>query len=253
MSKKRRKPTWIFICGTYRTASTTCYEITRDIVSETGNGKGIGYHQEGKLSDFDIPAQEPYIVCKVFEYLPDGFQGKPSLGQFFHRKGRLKAIATIRDPRDIITSMRERHNRQMENPEHQRIPFDYHHRVTVDFPIWLGQLERWIDLGPNICMVSRYESFTKDLLNEVNRIASHLGITISPILARDIASRYTPEAIMVRKKAKREAKQKEDPWLPGIPGILFGTVGAHKDHLSPEEEELLIEYNGDWMRRFAYL
>jgi len=141
----------------------------------------------------------------------------------------------------------------MENPEHQRIPFDYHHRVTVDFPIWLGQLERWIDLGPEITLVSRYEVFTQNLSGEVHRIADHLDINIPSELVPRISHRYTADAIMERKRKKRKAKQKEDPWLPGIPGILFGTVGAHKDHLSPEEEELLIEYNGDWMRRFAYL
>ena len=252
------KPIWIWSCGTYRTASTTHYMMTRDIVKLTKNGKGIGYHREDKLKEFDIPSKHKFIVCKVFEFLPSGFKGRKdhvgkSIGQTIYRDGRAKAFATIRDPRDIICSMRERHRRQMEDPAHQRKPFDFQHRVEIDFPIWLGQLNKWIELGPTITMVSRYERWTNNLLEETYRIAEHLEIELTREQARGIAANHTPKRIVERKKAKRRAKEREDPWLPSVPGILFGTSGAHKEHLTKKEEDMLIKANRKWMKKYGYL
>ena len=36
------KPTWVFVAGPYRSGSTTQYQMTRNIVEETGNGLGVG-------------------------------------------------------------------------------------------------------------------------------------------------------------------------------------------------------------------
>lgn len=252
------KPTWIFSCGTYRTASTTHYTMTQDILKVTNTGIPIGYHQEQKLKKFDVPSPHRYVLCKVFEFLPAGFKGHKdkvgrSVGELIHRERRLKAFATIRDPRDIIVSMRERHRRLMEDPKHQSKPFDFRHRVEVEFPVWLGQLHKWINLGPTITQMSRYEVWTNGLLKEVYRIAEHLEVELTREQARKIAGDHTPKAIVDRKKAKRREGKREDPWLPSIPGILFGTSGAHEDHLTKKEEDMLIKSNRTWMKRYGYL
>jgi len=249
----KAKPTWVFSCGTYRTASTTHYTMARDIVGVTGSGIGIGYHQEKKLKKFDVSSDHRYVVCKVFEFLPGGFRGGRSYGETIYRERRLKALATIRDPRDIIVSMRERHRRQMEDPKHQRKPFDFEYRVQTEFPVWLSSLHKWINLGPSTCLLSRYETWTAGLLKEVYKIAGHLEIELTREQARKIAADHTLKSIVDRKKAKRRAGEREDPWLPSIPGPLFGTSGAHEHHLSKKEERLLIEANRAWMRRYGYL
>lgn len=251
-SHRHPKPIWVFACGTYRSASTTQYQITRDIVETTGNGVGIGYHQEKKLRDFDVEGQQKghkFIVCKVFMFLPE----TSPYGAAFLREQRLRAVCTVRDPRDIITSMRERHKRHMEDPNHQKVAFDFDHRVTHDFPQWLGQLTQWIDLGEHITYCSRYEVFTEDLYSEVVHIAAHLGIPLNERLARSIAARYEKDAIMTAKRDARARGKKEDPWLPSVPGILFGQPGSHEFHLSKEERELVEVYNGGFMKRFGYL
>ena len=58
------KPTWVFVAGAYRTASTTQYQMARDIVEQTENGIGIGYHTERKLKEFD-EKESDLVVCKV--------------------------------------------------------------------------------------------------------------------------------------------------------------------------------------------
>jgi hypothetical protein len=248
-----KKPVWVFVCGVYRSASTTQYLMTRDIVESTGNGVGIGYHQEQRLKKHDTPSPHRYIVCKVFEFLPEGFRHRTSVGQTIYRERRLKALATIRDPRDIITSMRERHRRQMEDPKHQRRPFDFEHRVEVEFPVWLKQLTKWIDMGPSVTMFSRYEVFTANLTHEVQRIADHLRINMDRGAARKIAGKYTLKAIMDHKKKHRREGKREDPHLPSIPGPLFGKTGAHQEHLSQEEKALVEKVCRGFMRRFGYL
>lgn len=252
------KPIWVFEAGTYRSASTTQYMMARDIVEMTGNGIGIGYHQESKLKKFDVPSKHRYVVCKVFEYLPGGFKGHKdsvgkSHGQTIYREHRLKVLVTIRDPRDIICSMRERHKRQMEDPKHQRQPFDFEHRVKVEFPVWLGQLDRWIGLGPGVCMVSRYEVFTHNLLEETRRIAEFLDIDITREQARDISGRHTLKSIVDFKKSQRKKGEREDPWLPNIPGPLFGKSGVYEDYLSPLEEQMVVGVNKEWMKKYGYL
>lgn len=250
--KNKMRPTWVFSCGIYRSGSTTHYQMVRDVVESAGLGVGIGYHEERKLVKHD-DTDHKFIVCKVFEFLPGGFGEKSSYGQTIHREGRLKALATIRDPRDVITSMRERHKRQMEAPRDQAQPFSFEDRATKNFPIWLGQLDKWISLGPDICMMSRYEEWTKDLVGEVFRIANHLEIDIDGETVERIASMYTKGAIMDRKARDRKARRRSDPKLPGIPDILFGEAGAHREYLNAEEETMLVDANRAWMDKYEYL
>ena len=80
------KPLWLFVAGTYRSASTTQYRIAADIVRDTGSGVAIGYHTESKLADsgnlghdnadrvketaahenIELKRDQPIVVCKVF-------------------------------------------------------------------------------------------------------------------------------------------------------------------------------------------
>jgi len=254
------KPTWVFVAGTYRTASTTQYLITRDIVEETKNGIGIGYHTEGKLVDRDGPRSGRYVVCKVFVFLP---VTSPHGKRFLEEK-RLKAVCTVRDPRDTMVSIYTNAIRlgvvRDVGGRERKGDFNFVEHATIFFPEWLGRLTRWIDLGPEITYYSRFEDLTLNLFRETNQIARHLDIDLDEDLAHDIASRYTVQAQRARKrqlKAQRsrapdEAKA-EDPWLPSIPAINFGTSGLYRTWLSGPEASLVVEHNEEFMKRFGYI
>lgn len=243
------KPIWLFVAGHYRSGSTTQYQIARDIVEETGNGKGIGYHTEAKLKEFDAKSDHRYIVCKVFEFLPGGFRGKPSHGELIHRQGRLKALVTVRDPRDMIVSMRKR-------TQDQGNEFDFDKVVAEELPVWLANVEKWIDLGPEITYWSRFEDFTERLLPEVRQIARHvLDVpSLEVELAKDIAARYTIRAMEHKKQQFRRGPPdaKEDPWLPSVPGVLFGSSGQWRTWLNGPEKRLMLESVGGFIDRFGY-
>lgn len=239
------KPTWIFVVGPYRTASTTQYEIVRDILEETESGKGVGYYdQKGwKIRNFDDPKHGRYIACKNFTYLPK----ENPIVSAFKKEGRLKATGTIRDPRDIATSMKIR-SENMKNDS-----WSFEETVTEFFPIWLGQFDEWIQELQQDMLVSRFEVFTKNLLKESQRIAKFLNIDLDPNLAQTIGSRYTTEAIMQRKELAKIQEEQEDEWLPSIPSIVTGKSGIYKEYLSPEQIAMVEQANKDFMMRWEYL
>jgi len=244
----KTKPTWIFVCGAYRTASTTSYQITRDIVEGTNNGIGRGYHTESRLEEFDVPGHR-YVVSKVFKYLPE----TSPFGKTFLDEGRIRAIATIRDPRDIIVSMRTRHDGRLPSGKKSGTPFDFETTIKASFPIWLGQLTDWIDLGPEVTLVSRFDEWTRNIFGEVKRIAEHLDIDLPRKKAGNIAKSYTIRAMREKAGRVRHEGGKADPWLPSIPGVVFGTSEIYHTWLSPPERRLVQEHCKDFMERFGYV
>jgi len=283
------KPIWVFEAGTYRTGSTTHYQMVRDVVQTTNSGIAIGYHNERRLRGFDaldfsdleavqaiykehykdrkiacpfteVPQfsrQAPYIVCKVFEYLPDGFRKGPSHGQLINRQKRLKVVVSIRDPRDIATSMRRREEQRSDDGRKDSKPFDFEELVTQQFPIWLGAVEKWIDLGPDVTLVSKFEDFTQNLEGEARRIAAHLSIEIDDATAQRIAGDYQVDAIRKRKdkfwqKRRKDPDVNEDTALPSIPALLFASSGQWQRELSKEEAKLVYRANRGFFERFGY-
>lgn len=270
------KPIWVFIVGSYRSGSTTQYRLTADIVRETGSGVAIGYHTEGKLSEsgnlghdnikkvmetaahenIELKREQPYVVCKVF--LPVFSSdcvipktGEPSHAVAIHKEKRMKALCTVRNPLDVITSMKRRsEGRTVEGNEGEA--WDFKKVATENLPVWLGQVEEWIDLGPDITYYSHFEDFTTNLYAEATRIAAHLDIDLDPDLAKTIAKRHTIQGINDHKRRMKKMGEREDKWLPSVPGIVFGTSGNWRTWLSGPEIKMVKETNADFMHRFGY-
>ena len=225
------KPLWVFVSGIYRSGSTTQYEMVRDIVEKMGLGVGIGYHTEEKLKEYDN-SENQIIVCKVFEPLFIGFQEKPSYAQKFFEEGRVKAFATIRDPRDVITSMKKRaEGRTKEDKD----AWSFEETAKVNFPVWFKRLDDWLEWG---ALETRYEDMILNLFAECKRIANHLDIVVDDDTLKSIAKNYTVAAIQ---KRKQQGKGK----LPSRPGIVFGTSGTNKTWLSGPERRM-VENSVDW-------
>lgn len=279
------KPVWIFVAGSYRTGSTTHYEMTRDVVEATGSGLAIGYHNERRLPDFDgldygdleavkaiyakheieCPFDAPpkfsrdpfYIVCKVFEFLPDGFRDGTSHGQILARQNRIRAVVSVRDPRDIITSMRRREEQRSDDGRKESGGFDFQKVATKQLPIWLGAVMKWADMGPERVLISKFETFTTNLYREVRRIAAHLDLELTADEAKEIAKRYQVNTLKARKRAYWDAKQedpelREDPALPSIPALVFASSGQWRNQLTVAEAELVYEANKAFFVRFGY-
>jgi len=250
----RSRPTWVFVAGTYRSASTMHYLMTEAIVERTNSGKGIGYHTEDRLMEFDVEGNKPYVVCKVFQFLPDGFrrsfeeQKGPSYGKAIRDEGRMMSVVSVRDPRDIIVSMRKRGDGRGGG-------FDFERVATESLPEWLGDVVKWIDFDPARSYWSRFEEFTQNLLRETRAIARHLKIDLADDLAKDIAAELTISAQRKRQEEfkKAEPNAREHPWLPSIPGIVFGSSGHWRTWLAASEARMVEDANRAFMERFGYL
>lgn len=243
------KPTWVFVSGTYRTGSTTQYQITRNIVEETNNGIGIGYHTEDKLKEYDKSSHK-FIVCKVFAPLwlyyydvHEGMKKKESYGKLIYNEDRLKAVASIRNPYDIMTSIKRRNQGKPE--------FNFHHTATEELPRWLSDLTKWIDLG-ELTYWSKFENFTKHLPRETAFIANHLGIKLSGKDNHSIGNRFRIEEQMKRKNEYNKPPESEKRHLPAVPGIVFGTSGQWEQWLTKPEQNAVFEANKRFFERFGY-
>jgi hypothetical protein len=234
-------PTWIFVAGIYRSASTTQYEMCRDIVQGIFNGVGIGigYHTENRLKKYDDDKYR-LVVCKVFEPLFEGFRGEPSYAKKFFDENRALAIATMRDPRDVATSMKRRSEGR--NKKGQEDEWSFEKTVQENFPVWFGNLDKWYEWG---AMQTKYEEFTLNLYREAKRIARHIGVRADDSFFKTVAKKYSIQNI-------QEIGQKDKGALPSRPGIVFGTSGIHKTWLTAPERKMVENSVGWFIEKYGY-
>ena len=229
---------WVFVAGIYRSGSTTQYEMTRDIVTKTKNGIGIGYHTENKLQEYD-DSKHKIVVCKVFEPLFKSFNGEPSYADKFFRENRVKALVTMRDPRDVMTSMKKRSEGRKVDGKHTEWSFD---ETLENFPYWFQRVDDWIEWG---AMATKYEDMILNLYAECKRIANHLEIDADDDLLKSVAKNYTVQAIQKR-------KQDGKGMLPSRPGIVIGMSGAYKTWLSGSERKAVEEKTKWFIEKYGY-
>jgi len=241
------QPTWVFVVGTYRTASTTQYRMVEEVVQSTHNGFGIGYHTDNRLGLYDeeTPPQQGrcYVVCKVFKYLPV----TAVKGSQFLKERRLKVIGTVRDPRDVFVSMRTRRAQQGADVGDEW----FAQVVGTDFPVWFGQFMLWARTSP--ALISKFENVTADPLKEVQRIGSFLRVRLSHNAARAIAQKYTTQALRDEgEEIHKNRPVRAHPVLPSIPPVLFGTSGHWKEHITQQQADAIYSATKEYMDTWGY-
>ena len=94
------------------------------------------------------------------------------------------------------------------------------------------------------------------MLALTRNIAGHLGVHLDDERAKKIAAAYTIRAQKSKKqkyKKDRSPEKREDPWLPSIPEVLFGTSGHNKTWLNGPERAMVQEANAAFFERFGYV
>ena len=220
---KRGTPEWIFCAGMMRSGSTLQYQLAAELVERRGLGRRLGYAAEADFPRVRRAADAGTSGCKVFKAHTCTAEMQSLFGE-----GRACALYIFRDLRDVALSLMRKYTFTFEDLLAAR---------------WLDQVvadgEEWTRL-PGV-LVSCYEKTVGDLREEVERIAAHLGIAISPAACLELAAAHDLERQREHVRKIQRRKAAEDPQ-----GALFFDERTllHHDHIRSGAV-------GEWRRVFT--
>lgn len=159
----------------FRSASTLQFQITTQLVQESNTGIQVGWIDAKRFQEVrsNYANESGYKVIKIHicpEPIQAEFRAHNAIGIYIHR-----------DIRDVYASMMKQRQKS----------FDF---------LWdegfldtcLESYQIWTQL-PNV-LVSNYAEVMADLPREVDRIAQHLKIEMTPDRAHSIAAHHTLDA-----------------------------------------------------------
>ncbi|MBD2091547.1 sulfotransferase domain-containing protein [Microcoleus sp. FACHB-1515] len=162
---------WVFCCGMFRSASTLQFQITSQLVQESGRGIQVGWIDAKRFAEVRSHyTDDGYKVIKVHlcpEAIQAEFAAGNALGIYIHR-----------DIRDVYASMMKQRQKS----------FDFLWNEGF-LDTCLESYQTWTQL-PNV-LISEYAQVMADLPREVDRIAQHLKIDITPDRTCSIAAAHS--------------------------------------------------------------
>lgn len=179
---------WVFCGGMFRAGSTLQFQIVAHVVELAGLGRRVPWAP---------PEEFPRIRNQWSRYGPlKVFKTHRMTGaiQAEFDDGGAKAVYIYRDLRDVVASWIRKHD----------VAFDqvFHDRDLVGES--LAMYDRWT--ARQSVLISRYEDAVGDLPAEVSRIATFLGVGLTPAECDRIAGDYS-----IDRQLERIETLKEDP------------------------------------------
>lgn len=232
---------WVFCCGMFRSGSTLQYQMTSTLVEKLNAGVRSRYLSE---NEFPLLIKEyenasGYIVLKAHLITP------PMAALLGAGKGL--SIGIFRDIRDVAVSMMKMWNLSFDDLITQK-----------KLEEAIASLDAWSQHPGH--MVSKYEILLKNPIDEIKRIASHLNLSCSKTLAREIADDLTLEKNI--KRVGNIAKQKADAGVEGAywdphsllhyNHIFSGVHGAWKEELTKDQVLYLDKKFRAWLLERGY-
>lgn len=201
----------------YRSASTLQFQIASHLVQTADRGQQVGWIDAYRFAETQsiysnqATADAPMKVVKVHtctESIAAEFTQSNAIG-----------IYTFRDLRDVYASYLKQRQKSFEELWQEELVENC-----------LTNYAKWTSL-PRV-LVSQYEQIISDLVTEVSRIASHLGIALSQSECQAIANDYTFTNQQVRVQKFREQ-------------LLQQALDSndHRDIVDYHDEESLLHMN----------
>lgn len=223
-----------------RSGSTLQYQLAVAISEESGRGQGIGEIRSGNFEELEKAyPEDSIIVCKLHHIkhlrgIDSGFNSGKAIG-----------IYSFRDIRDVTTSLMN-----MRKTSFDRVVVE-----TKEIPECLDNFYAWSKF-PGI-LISQYETMAQNIPHEVERIAHHLGIQLSPEKIQEIATAHSKQNQLNRvdqwKSQKGELSSKYDPYtLLHSRHINSGESQQWKTKLTPIQLGYLESLAGEWMKTHDY-
>ena len=162
----------------------------------------------------------------------------PSL-QYLMRTSFLRATYIYRDPRDAALSAFEFGQKIRESlPTNPLAQLECLEDVIPMVKEWLLRWERWMRCER--ALMVRYEDLVADPVNELERLASHLSVSVPNPVLQSIAARYQP------------GPGRTD--LESRSGLHFnkGEVGRFRRVMNRAQLDLCREHLGEYVRMMGY-
>jgi hypothetical protein len=219
----------------------------RGLAAELASQRGLGPIESSYL---DLQQMETYLAnhwqaAKGPVVLKSHEPGPIALTLI--RAGRIRAICTFRDPRDVVSS----------DLKFMNLPMDkVLHRVKSSFDAL-----RLYQTTDHILLI-RYEDMIKDPRRQIRRIALHLGIEVGADVVNRIHDQTNIEAAKkicadVRARPDSEvyliAEARVDPSTRLHENHVFdGKAGRWRSEFSPDQARWLTEFFSYWLIQLGY-
>jgi hypothetical protein len=159
----------------YRACSTWQYEVIAHLLEKHREGMRLGYLTAEKFAGFDVAwADRPsWSVLKSHE-------GDRCFTSAI-AEGRMIAVYAYRDIRDVVFSLMHKRSVSFGTLVRQGMI----HQILVNDRFWTAQ--------PGV-LCQRYEDLIADPVTGVEQLAAHLGLTLAPGEAAEVAGEYSFQA-----------------------------------------------------------
>jgi hypothetical protein len=228
----------IICCGMSRSGSTVQYQACCEVMERFGLGQRSFTDEYDWLPDEPLNHPRPLEVIKAHEPVPE-IEKRCA-------PGMIRWVYTHRDVRDVIVSLQQKIKIKLVNDE---LRFVLNTRLLNPSRHWQSK---------PACLVSRYDDLRDDLRTEVGRIARHL---LEPVdleapaefldeLARSLSlenARAVTATVDTAAGAKWDLRTKLHH-----NHVADAKSGKWRDHLTPEQLDVIHEVAGEWLAEHGY-
>jgi hypothetical protein len=235
----------VLCVGMYRACSTWQYEVAADLVEGRLGGERLGYLTGDEYAA--LPEANGWRVLKSHE-------GHPAFRRAL-AAGRAVALASVRDPRDVVYSMLHKRSQSFrvflrEGMIHQLVAND----------------RAWARQPASRRITQRYEALVEDPERGIAEIADFLGIEVGIEEVARLAAEYSLEANRRRALATArrlsasgidlsdpaQATRHDERSLLHWNHVRRGQVGDWRARAAPMERRVMNRLLGTWINRNGY-
>jgi hypothetical protein len=231
----------------YRACSTWQYEVIAHLLERHRGGVRLGYLTGDQFEEFDDRERDDttWKVLKSHE----------EHGRFTRvlKEGRAIAVYAHRDVRDVAFSLMHKRKIDFQTLVTQGMV----HQVLANDRFWSAQ--------PG-SITQRYDRLVADPTTGVEELADHLGLTLEPGEASQVAAEYSFQANRERTRKLGQSLQQggvdlDDPSLAqahDLQTLLHwnhmreGRVGDWRERATPSERVMLARICGRWLDSHGY-